>query len=125
MLLLLIFTIEIFLCSVHYRKDSLTKTNKKILYMILNQAIKIIFGNNIINKNVFDVICKIILLSLHLCVDLGNEDELDKKIKQELNELLFVDMSEYVFKTDEIKPKYYAKLICTYYKMLDNLMIKG
>ena len=124
-LLSILFTIEIFLCCVHYQKETLSKTNKKILYMILNQAIKIVFDNNVINKNVFDVICKIILLSLHLCVDLGSEDELDKKIKQEINELLFVYMSEYVFKTDEIKPKYYAKLIYTYYKMLDNLMIKG
>ena len=123
-LLSILFTLEIFLCSIHYRKDSISKINKELLFMILNHVIKIIFNNNITNKNVFDVICKIILLSLHLCVNLGNVEELDIKIKQKLNELIFVDMSEYVFKNDEIKPKYYVKLICTYYKMIESLIIK-
>ncbi len=123
-LMSILFTIEIFLCSIHYSKDALSKINKNLLFVMLNKVVKIVFNNNITNKNVFDIICKIILLSLHLCVNLGNEGELDIKIKQKLNELLFVDMSEYVFQTDDIKPKYYVKLICTYYKMIDNLIIK-
>ena len=123
-LISILFTLEIYLCSIHYRKDSISKINKDLLFMILNQVIKTVLNNNITNRNVFDIICKIILLSLHLCVNLGSEEELDIKIKQKLNELLFVDMSEYVFKNDEIKPKYYVKLICTYYNMSENLLIK-
>ena len=123
-LISILFTIEIFLCSLHYRKDIITKNNKDLLYLILNQVIKISLNNNITNKNVFDIICKIILLSIHLCVNLGNEEEIDIKIKQKLNELLFVDMSEYVFNNDQIKPKYYVKLVCTYYKMVESLLIK-
>ena len=120
----ILFTLEIFLCSLHYRKDTLSKNNKELLFMIINNAVKLIFNNNITNRNVFDVICKIILLCLHLCVNLENEEEINIKIKQKLNELLFEDMSEYVFKNDEIKPRYYVKLICTYYKMIENLSIK-
>ena len=33
-------------------------------------------------------------------------------------------MSSYIFINEEIKPKYYVKLISTYYKMIDNLIIK-
>ena len=120
----ILFTLEIFLCSLHYRKDTLSKNNKELLFMIINNAVKLIFNNNITNRNVFDVICKIILLCLHLCVNLENEEEINIKIKQKLNELLFENMSEYVFKNDEIKPRYYVKLICTYYKMIENLSIK-
>ena len=120
----ILFTLEIFLCSLHYRKDTLSKNNNELLFMIINNAVKLIFNNNITNRNVFDVICKIILLCLHLCVNLENEEEINIKIKQKLNELLFENMSEYVFKNDEIKPRYYVKLICTYYKMIENLSIK-
>ena len=120
----ILFTLEIFLCSLHYRKDTLSKNNKELLFMIINNAVKLIFNNNITNRNVFDVICKIILLCLHLCVNLENEEEINIKIKQKLNELLFENMSEYIFKNDEIKPRYYVKLICTYYKMIENLSIK-
>ena len=120
----ILFTLEIFLCSLHYHKDIISNNNKELLFMILNKAVKVIINNNITNRNVFDVICKILLLCLHLCVNLGNEQELDIKIKRQLNELLFEDMSEYVFKNDEVKPKYYVKLICIYYQMIDNLAVK-
>ena len=123
-LISILFTLEIFLCSMHYSKDIISKNNKELLFIILNQVIKIIFNNNITNKDVFDVICKIILLTLHLCVNFGDDIDIDIKIKQKLNEILFIDMSDYVFKNDEIKPKYYVKLICTYYKMIDNLIIQ-
>ena len=33
-------------------------------------------------------------------------------------------MSYYVFTNEQIKPKYYVKLICIYYKMIDSLIIK-
>ena len=123
-LISILFTIEIFLCSLHYKKDNISRNNKDLLYIILNQVIKNIFNNNITNKNVFDVLCKIFLLSLHLCINLGNKEEIDIKIKQKINDLLFIDMAEYVFKNDQIKPKYYVKLIITYYQLIDNLMIK-
>ena len=123
-LISILFTIEIFLCSLHYNKDTISKNNKDLLYLILNLVIKVSFNNNITNKKAFDVICKIILLSIHLCANLGNEEETDIKIKQKLNELLFVDMSEYIFKNDQIRPKYYVKLICTYYNMIESLIIK-
>ena len=55
---------------------------------------------------------------------LFNQYDIDIKIKQKLNEILFKDMSYYVFTNEQIKPKYYVKLICIYYKMIDNLIIK-
>ena len=123
-LISILFTLEMFLCSIHYGKDSLSKNNKDLLYIILNNVIKIIFNNNIINKNVFDVICKIILLLFHLLVNIGNEEKEDIKIKQTLNELLFIDMADFVFKNDKINPKYYVKLVISYYQMIENLYVK-
>ena len=84
---------EIFLCSIHYKKDSISKNNKDIIYSILNNVIKVCLNNNIINKDVYDIICKIVLLTLHLCVNLDNQDDIDIKLKQKLNEILFKDMS--------------------------------
>ena len=123
-LISILFTLEIFLCSIHYKKDSLSKNNKKIIFSILDNVIKVCLNNNIINKDVYDIICKIVLLTLHLCVNLDNQDDIDIKLKQKLNEILFRDMSSYIFINEEIKPKYYVKLISTYYKMIDNLIIK-
>ena len=123
-LISILFTLEIFLCSIHYKKDSLSKNNKKIILSILDNVIKVCLNNNIINKDVYDILCKMILLTLHLCVNLDNQDDLDIKLKQKLNEILFKDMSSYIFINEEIKPKYYVKLISTYYKMIDNLIIK-
>jgi len=123
-LISILFTLEMFLCSIHYGKDSLSENNKDLLYIILNQVIKVIFNNNIINKNVFDVICKIILLLFHLLVNLGNDEKDDIKIKQKLNELLFIDMADFVFKNDKINPKYYVKLVISYYQMIENLYVK-
>ena len=123
-LISILFTFEIFLCSIHYKKDSISENNKNIIYAILNGVIKVSLNNNIINKDVYDIICKIVLLSLHLCVNLDNQYEIDVKIKQKLNEILFKDMSSYVFTNEQIKPKYYVKLISIYYKMIDNLIIK-
>ena len=123
-LISILFTLEIFLCSIHYKKDSLSKNNKKIIYSIIDNVIKVCLNNNIINKDVYDILCKMILLTLHLCVNLDNQDDLDIKLKQKLNEILFKDMSSYIFINEEIKPKYYVKLISTYYKMIDNLIIK-
>ena len=123
-LISILFTLEIFLCSIHYKKDSLSKNNKKIIFSILDNVIKVCLNNNIINKDVYDILCKMVLLTLHLCVNLDNQDDLDIKLKQKLNEILFRDMSSYIFINEEIKPKYYVKLISTYYKMIDNLIIK-
>ena len=124
-LISILFTLEIFLCSIHYKKDSISKNNKDIIYSILNNVIKVCLNNNIINKDVYDIICKIVLLTLHLCVNLDNQDDIDIKLKQKLNEILFKDMSSYIFINEEVKPKYYVKLISTYYKMIDNLIIKN
>ena len=33
-LISILFTLEIFLCSIHYRKDSISKANKELLFMI-------------------------------------------------------------------------------------------
>ena len=123
-LISILFTLEMFLCSIHYGKDSLSENNKDLLYIILTKVIKIIFNNNIINKNVFDVICKIILLLFHLLVNIGNDQKDDIKIKQTLNELLFIDMADFVFKNDKINPKYYVKLVISYYQMIENLYVK-
>ena len=123
-LISILFSLEIFLCSIHYRKDLISNNNKNIIYTILNKVIKVSLNNNIINKDVYDIICKIVLLILHLCVNLDNQDDIDIKLKQKLNEILFKDMSTYVFINEQIKPKYYVKLISTYYKMIDNLIIK-
>ena len=123
-LISILFTLEIFLCSIHYRKDVISKNNKNMIYKILNDVIKVCLNNNIINKDVYDIICKIVLLTLHLCVNLDNQDEIDINLKQKLNEILFKDMSNYVFINEQIKPKYYVKLISTYYRMRDNLIIK-
>ena len=95
-----------------------------MIYKILNDVIKVCLNNNIINKDVYDIICKIVLLTLHLCVNLDNQDEIDINLKQKLNEILFKEMSTYVFINEQIKPKYYVKLISTYYRMKDNLIIK-
>ena len=123
-LISILFTLEIFLCSIHYRKDVISKNNKNMIYKILNDVIKVCLNNNIINKDVYDIICKIVLLTLHLCVNLDNLDDIDINLKQKLNEILFKDMSNYVFINEQIKPKYYVKLISTYYRMRDNLIIK-
>ena len=123
-LISILFTLEIFLCSIHYRKDTISNNNKNMIYKILNDVIKICLNNNIINKDVYDIICKIILLTLHLCVNLDNQEEIDINLKQKLNEILFKEMSTYVFINEQIKPKYYVKLISTYYRMKDNLIIK-
>ena len=123
-LISILFTLEIYLCSIHYSKDEISQNLKDIIYIILNDVIKVILNNNIINKDVYDIICKIVLLTLHLSVNLDNQYDIDIKIKQKLNEILFKDMSYYVFTNEQIKPKYYVKLICIYYKMIDNLIIK-
>ena len=123
-LISILFTLEIFLCSIHYKNDEISESNKNVIYSILNDVVKIILNNNIINKDVYDIICKINLLSLHLCINFDNQNEIDIKIKQKLNEILFKDMSFYVFINEQIKPKYYVKLISTYYNMIDNLIIK-
>ena len=123
-LISILFTLEIFLCSIHYSKDEINPNYKDIIYIILNDVIKVILNNNIINKDVYDIICKIVLLTLHLSVNLDNQYDIDIKIKQKLNEILFKDMSYYVFTNEQIKPKYYVKLIGIYYKMIDNLIIK-
>ena len=124
-LISILFTLEIFLCSIHYKNDEISESNKNVIYSILNDVVKIILNNNIINKDVYDIICKINLLSLHLCINFDNQNEIDIKIKQKLNEILFKDMSFYVFINEQIKPKYYVKLISTYYNMIDNLIIKN
>ena len=95
-----------------------------MLLKYVDNVIKVCLNNNIINRDVYDILCKIVLLTLHLCVNLDNQDDLDIKLKQKLNEILFKDMSSYIFINEEIKPKYYVKLISTYYKMIDNLIIK-
>ena len=123
-LISILFTLEIFLCSIHYRKETISENNKNIIYSILNNVIVVSLNNNIINKDVYDIICKIVLLSLHLCVNFNNKEEMDIKMKQKLNEILFKNMSFYVFSNEQLKPKYYVKLISTYYKMIDNLVIK-
>ena len=123
-LISILFTIEIFLCSIHYSKDEINPDFKDIIYIILNDVIKVILNNNIINKDVYDIICKIVLLTLYLSINFDNQNDIDIKIKQKLNEILFKDMSFYVFTNEQIKPKYYVKLISIYYKMIDNLIIK-
>ena len=123
-LISILFTLEIFLCNIHYRKDEISKENKIIIYIILNDVIISVFKNNIINRQVYDIICKIILLVLHLCINLDNEDELNINIKQKLNEILFNEMSLYIFNNEQIKPKYYVKLICSYYNLIENLRVK-
>ena len=40
-LISILFTLEIFLCSIHYKKDSLSKNNKKIIFSILDNVIKV------------------------------------------------------------------------------------
>ena len=119
----ILFTLELFLCSLHYNKDNLSDNNKELLFDIIHQIIEPCFSNKIMNKYSFDVICKILLLLLHICINLENEDRSNIKLKKKLNEILFENMSEYIFRNDNIKPKYYVKLIITYYKMVDNLII--
>ena len=123
-LISILFTLEIYLCSIHYSKDEISKSNKNIIYTILKDVVKIVLNNNIINKDVYDIICKIVLLSLHLCINLDNQNDIDIKIKQKLNEIIFKEMALYVFNNESIRPKYYVKLISIYYKMIDNLIIK-
>ena len=96
-LISILFTLEIFLCSIHYKKDSLSKNNKKIILSILNDVIKVCLNNNIINKDVYDILCKMVLLTLHLCVNLDNQDDLDIKLKQKLNEILFREICPHIF----------------------------
>ena len=118
----ILFTLELFLCNIHFNKNVASNKDKEILELILNKVIKNIFINNIANKNVFDILCKILILILHICANLDDKEVSNNNIKNYVNDLLFNDMCIYVFNNDNfIKPKYFVKILSNYYQMIDSL----